>query len=155
MAERISLKVHVEAERCQGHNRCYSIQRPSCLKIDELGNSLTPRGDGTVSAALEEKVTRLMRSKNCPEHAVRLEPGEEVMTERRPVVGLGDRFRSHRSAWIENPFPIWDDLRKRCPIAYSERFEDGAHFPSRYADVRGDLLRHRALFLAAGDRARE
>jgi cytochrome P450 len=39
-------------------------------------------------------------------------------------------------AWIEDPFPIWDDLRKRCPIAHSERFEDGAHFPSRYADVR-------------------
>jgi cytochrome P450 len=43
----------------------------------------------------------------------------------------------HRDpAWIENPFPIWDDLRRRCPVAHSARFEDGAYFASRYADVR-------------------
>jgi ferredoxin len=38
MAERISLKVHVDAERCQGHNRCYAIA-PELFEIDELGNS--------------------------------------------------------------------------------------------------------------------
>ena len=38
--------------------------------------------------------------------------------------------------WVEDPFPIWDDLRGRCPVAHSNRFEDGAYFPSRYADVR-------------------
>jgi hypothetical protein len=38
--------------------------------------------------------------------------------------------------WVEDPFPIWDELRKRCPVAHSTRFEDGAYFPSRYDDVR-------------------
>jgi cytochrome P450 len=38
--------------------------------------------------------------------------------------------------WNNDPYPIWDDLRKRCPVAHSERFEDGAFFPSRFADVR-------------------
>jgi hypothetical protein len=37
--------------------------------------------------------------------------------------------------WIEDPFPIWDELRSRCPVAHTERFQ-GAYFPSRYADVR-------------------
>ena len=68
MSGRISLKVHVEAERCQGHNRCYSIA-PELFEIDDLGNSRA-RGDGTVSAELEEKAR--LAVKNCPEHAVRL-----------------------------------------------------------------------------------
>jgi len=37
--------------------------------------------------------------------------------------------------WIENPYPIWDDLRKTCPVAHTERFM-GVYFPSRYEDVR-------------------
>ena len=68
MTERISLKVHVDAERCQGHNRCYAIA-PELFEIDDLGNSRA-RGDGSVPAALEERAR--LAVKNCPEHAVRL-----------------------------------------------------------------------------------
>jgi cytochrome P450 len=38
--------------------------------------------------------------------------------------------------WTDNPYPIWDELRTRCPVATSQRFEDGAYFPTRYDDVR-------------------
>lgn len=62
------LKVSVEAERCQGHNRCYAIA-PELFEVDELGNAKA-RGDGEVPAALEEKARRAV--KNCPEHAIRL-----------------------------------------------------------------------------------
>jgi len=42
----------------------------------------------------------------------------------------------HRDpSWIENPYPIWDELRRSCPIAHTERFS-GTYFPSRYADVK-------------------
>lgn len=58
------------------------------------------------------------------------------MSTRRLVTDWTTDWDHTDPAWIENPFPIWDDLRQRCPIAHSERFEDGAHFPSRYADVR-------------------
>ena len=68
MTEPISLKVHVEPERCQGHNRCYAIA-PELFEIDDYGNSRA-RGTGAVSAALEEKAR--LAVKNCPEHAVRL-----------------------------------------------------------------------------------
>jgi len=53
-----------------------------------------------------------------------------------PVKDWATDFDHTDPVWNSNPYPIWDDLRKRCPIAYSERFEDGAFFPSRYADVR-------------------
>ena len=37
--------------------------------------------------------------------------------------------------WVENPYPIWDELREKCPVAHTERFR-GVYFPSRYEDVR-------------------
>ena len=37
-------------------------------------------------------------------------------------------------AYIADPFPIWDDLRERCPMAHSERW-GGSWLPTRYADV--------------------
>jgi cytochrome P450 len=58
------------------------------------------------------------------------------MSVRRPVEDWASDFDHTDPAWNADPYPIWDELRKRCPIARSERFEDGAYFPSRYADVR-------------------
>jgi cytochrome P450 len=37
--------------------------------------------------------------------------------------------------WIEDPFPIWDELRSQCPIAHTERY-GGVYLPTRYEDVR-------------------
>ena len=68
MGERNKLKVRVEADRCQGHNRCYSIA-PELFEIDDYGNSRA-KGDGSVPPALEEKAR--LAVKNCPEHAVRM-----------------------------------------------------------------------------------
>ncbi len=36
--------------------------------------------------------------------------------------------------YLADPFPIWDDLRERCPMAHSERW-GGSWMPTRYADV--------------------
>jgi hypothetical protein len=58
------------------------------------------------------------------------------MNRNPPVKDWATDFDHRDPAWIENPFPIWDELRARCPVARSDRFEDGAYFPSRYADVR-------------------
>ncbi|KAB2912252.1 MAG: cytochrome P450 [Hyphomicrobiaceae bacterium] len=38
-------------------------------------------------------------------------------------------------AWVNDPFPIWDDMRRKCPIAHTDRFM-GVYFPTRYQDVR-------------------
>ncbi len=37
--------------------------------------------------------------------------------------------------WIENPFPIWSDMRTSCPVAHTDRY-NGVFFLSRYEDVR-------------------
>jgi cytochrome P450 len=58
------------------------------------------------------------------------------MSARTPVKDWATDFDHTDPAWNSDPYPIWDALRKSCPIAHSGRFEDGAFFPSRYADVR-------------------
>ena len=58
------------------------------------------------------------------------------MSKRAPVQDWATDFDHRDGRWVENPFAIWDALRKTCPVAHSTRFEDGAYFVSRYADVR-------------------
>ncbi len=36
--------------------------------------------------------------------------------------------------YIDNPFPIWDQLREQCPIAHTDRW-GGSWLPTRYEDV--------------------
>ena len=60
------MRVHVDPERCQGHNRCYSIA-PELFDIDDLGNAHEV-GDGTVPPGLEEKAQLAVA--NCPEFAI-------------------------------------------------------------------------------------
>jgi cytochrome P450 len=57
------------------------------------------------------------------------------MTRRRPVDDWATDFDHLDRRWVEDPFPIWADLRKRCPIAHTSRFM-GVYLPTRYADVR-------------------
>ena len=63
-----TLRVRIDSERCQGHNRCCAIA-PELFEADELGNARV-KGDGAVPAALEAKAKLAVA--NCPEHAVRM-----------------------------------------------------------------------------------
>jgi cytochrome P450 len=36
--------------------------------------------------------------------------------------------------WVANPFPIWDELRAKCPVAHSDRY-GGTWLPVRHDDV--------------------
>jgi cytochrome P450 len=57
------------------------------------------------------------------------------MSVRPPATDWATDFDHLDPRWINDPFPIWDELRKRCPIAHTDRFQ-GVYFPSRYEDVR-------------------
>jgi cytochrome P450 len=57
------------------------------------------------------------------------------MSNRPPATDWATDFDHLDPRWIEDPFPIWDELRQRCPIAHTERFM-GVYFPSRYDDIR-------------------
>jgi ferredoxin len=65
-AKRLMLKV--DADRCQGHNRCKALA-PELFILDELGNS-RPAGTGVVPAGLEEKAH--LAKANCPELAIEI-----------------------------------------------------------------------------------
>ena len=63
-----NLRVRIDSERCQGHNRCCAVA-PELFEADDMGNARV-RGDGSVAPALEAKAKLAMA--NCPEHAIRL-----------------------------------------------------------------------------------
>jgi cytochrome P450 len=57
------------------------------------------------------------------------------MSQRPPVKDWATDFDHLDPSWINDPFPIWDELRQKCPIAHTERFK-GVYLPTRYEDVR-------------------
>lgn len=63
-----TMKVHVNPEKCQGHNRCKALA-PELFELDEYGNS-REIGDGAVPSGLEEKAA--LAQANCPELAVEI-----------------------------------------------------------------------------------
>jgi len=63
-----TLRVSIDSNRCQGHNRCCAVA-PELFEADNLGNAHV-KGDGRVPPALADKAR--LAVKNCPEHAVRI-----------------------------------------------------------------------------------
>jgi cytochrome P450 len=57
------------------------------------------------------------------------------MATRPPVTDWTTDWDHLDARWVEDPFPIWDEMRRRCPIAHTDRFM-GVYFPARYEDVR-------------------
>ena len=60
------MRIHVDAEKCQGHNRCYALA-PELFDVDDYGNAVVI-GDGDVPADLEDKARLALA--NCPEFAI-------------------------------------------------------------------------------------
>ena len=67
-----TFRVHVDPERCQGHNRCYSVS-PELFDVDDLGIS-SEIGAGIVPADLIRQARLAVA--NCPEHAISLTKAE-------------------------------------------------------------------------------
>jgi ferredoxin len=62
------MKIHVNPDKCQGHNRCY-VLAPELFDVDDYGYA-TELNDGVVPDELVEKAQLAIA--NCPEHAVEL-----------------------------------------------------------------------------------
>ena len=67
--EGLTMKVRVDAEKCQGHQMC-AIAAPDLFESDDLGYA-HEIGDGTVPAGMEDRARRA--AANCPERAVFIE----------------------------------------------------------------------------------
>jgi cytochrome P450 len=51
-----------------------------------------------------------------------------------PVTDWATDFDHTDDVWAADPYPIWDELRRSCPVAHSERY-GGVWLPTRYEDV--------------------
>ena len=63
------MRVTVDSDKCQGHNRCFALA-PELFDVDEYGTAVVI-GDGTVAADLEDKAR--LEVANCPEFAIEIE----------------------------------------------------------------------------------
>ena len=59
------MRVSVDADRCQGHARCWDIC-PEVFDLDDEGHALVTSSD--VPTNLEDEVREAVR--NCPERAI-------------------------------------------------------------------------------------
>lgn len=58
------------------------------------------------------------------------------MQARAPVTDWLTDFDHLNARWVNDPFPIWEEIREsRCPIAHTDRF-GGVYLPTRYQDVK-------------------
>ena len=63
------MRLTLDRDACQGHNRCYLLA-PELFDVDDEGYAVLV-GDGTVPAELEEKA--MLAVDNCPEFAITVE----------------------------------------------------------------------------------
>ena len=62
------MKVRVDQEKCQGHNRCYMLA-PELFDVDDYGTAFE-LNEGEVPPGLEDKAR--LAVDNCPEFAVEI-----------------------------------------------------------------------------------
>jgi ferredoxin len=63
------MRIVIDAEKCQGHNRCYAIA-PELVDVDDMGMAFVLIDD-EVPEALHEKARLIVA--NCPEFAITIE----------------------------------------------------------------------------------
>ena len=51
-----------------------------------------------------------------------------------PVEDFATDFDHTDPAWVADPFPIWDELRRQCPVAHSDRY-GGTWLPTTHEAV--------------------
>jgi cytochrome P450 len=56
------------------------------------------------------------------------------MTARPPVTDWSTDFDHTDPQWVNDPFPIWDELRETCPVAHTDRY-GGAWLPVTHEGV--------------------
>ncbi len=56
------------------------------------------------------------------------------MSIKQPVDDFATDWDHADPQWVHDPYPIWEDLRDRCPVAHTERY-GGAWFPATHEGV--------------------
>ncbi len=66
------MRIHVDGDKCQGHNRCHALA-PELFELDDYGTA-HETGDGAVPAHLEDRARLAVA--NCPEFAIEIMEGD-------------------------------------------------------------------------------
>ena len=69
------------------------------------------------------------------------------MSTRPPATDWATDWDHLDPRWVQDPYPIWDELRHSCPVAHTDRF-GGVYLPTRYHDIRAiaiELLAQKGL----------
>jgi hypothetical protein len=53
---------------------------------------------------------------------------------KRPVTDFATDWDHTDPRWVNDPYPIWEDLRERCPVAHTDRY-GGGWFPTTHEMV--------------------
>ena len=51
-----------------------------------------------------------------------------------PVADWATDFDHTDPRWVEDPYPIWAELREKCPVAHSDRY-GGVWLPTTHEEV--------------------
>src|SRR5499427_7664787 len=113
-----------------------SSARASCLRATNARRAWpwpTARNARSISSrrrdmATDERFTGDYRDSDDGPAGTR----NEIIT--GPVSDWAADFSHLEPEWAADPYPIQDDLRRRCPIAHTGRF-GGGWLPTRYEDV--------------------
>jgi len=57
-----------------------------------------------------------------------------------PVEDWASDWDYYNAQWSNDPYPIWDDLKSKCPMAHSRRYNEGVWLPLTYDQI--DLIAH-------------
>lgn len=57
------------------------------------------------------------------------------MTTVPPVNDWTTDWDHHDPRWVNDPFPIWEELRSACPVAHTDRYNEGVWLPTRFEDL--------------------
>lgn len=62
------MRVSLESDKCQGHNRCYALA-PELFDVDDYGQAVL-LVEGDIPPELQEKAR--LAAANCPEFAIKV-----------------------------------------------------------------------------------
>ena len=60
---------------------------------------------------------------------------EPAKTHTEPVEDWATDYDIFDAGYVKDPFPVWDELREKCPVAHTERW-GGSWMPTTYEDLR-------------------
>ncbi|MGI9597696.1 MAG: cytochrome P450 [Acidimicrobiales bacterium] len=63
-----------------------------------------------------------------------------MMEDAAPVNDWATDWDHHDEVWVADPYPIWTELRDRCPMAHTNRYNEGVWLPLSYDQI--DRIAH-------------